>query len=97
MTTVSDIARQAIAILEKGWTQVEPACDENGRAVAVWANTAVAWTLMGALCAVPSDAKTDRIKLSVMGKMRVYMPKTMTFVDANTSREAAIAMLTRCL
>lgn len=97
MTTVSDIAAQAIEFIKRGWTQVEPACDKDGRAVAVWSDKAVAWSLMGAVCAVPSDHRIDRIKLSVIGKMRVYMPKTMTFADANASPEAALALLSRCL
>lgn len=86
--TPREIAQEAIKLIEQGWTDVEPSVDSKGRETACWSRAAVAWTLMGALCAVNC---TDRSRLMVIGRLTAMAGNKPTMI--NTSKNDAIRWL----
>ncbi len=97
INSVADCAREAIKLIEKGWTDVEPAIDAAGKVCPCYGPTAVAWTLLGSIAALGSTAKEDKIKLQLIGRIKAFMPRGTTLVQANTSKPAAIGWLSKGL
>lgn len=93
--TISDVARAAIELIEKGWTDIEPAIDRDGKSTWCYGTEAVAWTLLGAIAGVESNAKIDRLKIQLIGRLKLFIPKGETLVTVNTSRAAALALLAK--
>lgn len=92
-TTMIEVADAADAFLCKGWTAIEPAIDSEGKMVACYSSRAVAWSLLGAIGAVPSDAKVDKLKIQLIGRCKVFLPRDTTMTAVNQGGPAAARAL----
>ena len=99
--TPNELAQEVVTLLNRGWTNLDGACDENDQEVPVWSSKAVKWSLLGAVAAagcplvphVMNDMELMKIKMTMMGRIRVCMPKKATWESANASLPIVLALL----
>lgn len=84
--TYRDVCREAIALIRKGYH----AHDDRGEH-APWHPDAVSWSLAGAIAASIQTPQGDRVKCSVIGKIKAMT--SLHPIDFTGTAEEAIQLL----